>query len=172
MKKILIVVAASSSAVILNGCGEKEPNVPTTQTSPAWLLTSAPNSIADVADTKRNASEGDTVTVRGIIGGRVDALSEESALFVMVDAKVPNKCVEEDEHCSTPWDYCCAPVDEVRQNSATVQIVDDAGKPINIDLTSIGIHSLDTVVVVGTVGPRPTDDVLTIRATSIYRNGQ
>ena len=38
---------------------------------------------------------GRPVTVRGIIGGRKDALSEGSGVFVMMDDSVENACLSE-----------------------------------------------------------------------------
>lgn len=138
-------------------------------TTAEWKLASMPADAQGVKAVKDSAEEGDTVAVRGIIGGRMDALSKDSAFFVMVDSGVHNECVGEDEHCSTPWDYCCALPEEVNANSATVQLVDAEGNPLEFDLSGQGISPLDEVVVVGTVAARPTQEVLTIRATGLHR---
>jgi len=138
--------------------------------SPAWMLASAPADAVGVASAKGSAREGETVAVRGIIGGRKDALSTAGALFVMMDTGLDNPCVTaEDDHCPTPWDYCCTPPDQIMANSATVLLVDDAGKTLPLDLRTFGIEPLDEVVVVGTVAARPSADVLTIMATGIHR---
>jgi len=138
---------------------------------PAWLLTSAPAGAIDVSDAKSSASEGDDIVLRGIIGGRVDVLTEDSATFVIMDTGLENACVAEDDHCPTPWDYCCATADDLAANNATIQLVDDSGAPLDVNLVAAGLEPLDQVVVVGKVGPRPTGQVLTVRASGVHREG-
>ena len=50
-----------------------------------------------------------------------------------------------------------------------MQLVGADGRVLELDLTEHGFSLLDDVVVVGTVGPRPSDDILIIKATGIYR---
>jgi len=134
-----------------------------------WQLASMPADAQGVKAIKDTAAEGDIVTVRGIIGGRKDALGEDSAFFVMVDPGLENICISDDDHCATPWDYCCAVPEDVQANSATVQLVDEDGNPLEFDLSAQGVSPLDEVVVVGTVAARPTPQVLTIHATGLHR---
>ncbi|MFI4917175.1 MAG: hypothetical protein ACIAS6_11805, partial [Phycisphaerales bacterium JB060] len=141
-------------------------------TDAQWRLASMPADAQGVKSIKDTAAEGDTVTVRGIIGGRKDALSKDSAFFVMVDPALENICISEDDHCATPWDYCCAMPEDIQANSATVQLVDADGNPLEFDLSARGVSPLDEVVVVGTVAARPTPEVLTIRASGLHRVGQ
>ena len=171
------IAVASIVGLALGLVACKEEAAPTTtgttgSAAPAtanWRLASMPADAQGVKAVKDTAVEGDTVTVRGIIGGRKDALSADSAFFVMVDPDLENVCVGEDEHCATPWDYCCATPDDIQTNSATVQLVDAEGTPLELDLGSQGISPLDEVVVVGTVAARPSPQVLTIRATGLHR---
>lgn len=145
---------------------------PEDSTAPAaasWRLASMPEGPVGVRHAKENAAEGDTVAVRGIIGGRKDAIGAESAVFIMMDPNLENVCVSEDDHCATPWDYCCARPEDIQANSATVQLVGEDGQPLAINLTAQGISPLDEVVVVGTVAARPSPQVLTIRATGLHR---
>lgn len=159
----------------LVGCNEEAAPTTGDSTSSAapttanWQLASMPADPQGVKAIKDTAAEGDTVTVRGIIGGRKDALSTDSAFFVMVDPDLENICTSEDDHCATPWDYCCAMPDDIQANSATVQLVDADGNPLEFDLSGQGVSPLDEVVVVGTVAARPTPQVLTIRATGLHR---
>ena len=48
-----------------------------------------------VAEAKASAREGDRVAVRGVIGGRRDALSKDAGVFVMMDASIPS-CADEE----------------------------------------------------------------------------
>jgi hypothetical protein len=135
---------------------------------PAWILAEAPAQAESVADAKANAAEGGAIVVRGIIGGQRDVLGAASPVFRIVDASVHNECLSEDDHCPTPWDYCCVPREQLTAASATVQVVDAAGTPVQESLVSAGLSPLDEVVVVGTVGQRPSPEVLTIQATGIH----
>jgi len=138
-------------------------------TGPVWLLASNPGEAMSIADARAKATEGDTVTIRGIIGGRKDALSGEAGVFVLMDESVNNACVSSgDDHCGTPWDYCCASQEEIMANNASVQLVGEDGRTIAKNLREFGIEELDTVVIVGAVGARPTENVLTIRASKIF----
>ena len=166
-------------ALALAGCNENSSTTSTggssgaAPTSSAWRLASMPEGTVNVRQAKDTASEGDTVAIRGIIGGRKDALATDTATFVMIDEAVHNPCVaDEDDHCPTPWDYCCTPVEDRQANMATVQLVDENGAPMEFDLSAQGISPLDEVVVVGTVAARPSPQILTIRATGLHRVGQ
>ena len=174
------IAIASITGLALGLAACKEEAAPTTggttgssaPTTAEWKLASMPADAQGVKAVKDSAEEGDTVAVRGIIGGRTDALSKDSAFFVMVDPGLHNECVGEDDHCATPWDYCCAVPEDIQTNSATVQLVDAEGNPLEFDLSGQGISPLDEVVVVGTVAARPTPQVLTIRATGLHRVAQ
>ena len=163
-------------ALSLAGCGESSSSTSTGGSSSAaptsmdWKLASMPADAVSVSQAKGTASEGDTVAIRGIIGGRKDAMSAETAAFVVIDTGVQNPCVADgDDHCPTPWDYCCTPTEDVQANTATVQLVDADGVPMEFDLSAQGISPLDEVVVVGTVAARPSEQILTIRATGLHR---
>ncbi|MEQ9096087.1 MAG: hypothetical protein RIE32_07475 [Phycisphaerales bacterium] len=181
MKFTRTIAAASIAGLALGLVACKEESTSSTDgastssaapVSAEWRLASMPADAQGVKSIKDTAAEGDTVTVRGIIGGRKDALSKDSAFFVMVDPALENVCVSEDDHCDTPWDYCCAMPEDIQANSATVQLVDAEGNPLEFDLSGQGISPLDEVVVVGTVAARPTPQVLTIRATGLHRVAQ
>ncbi len=154
------------------GCGESKPTSTGTQapsTPPTWLLTAQPADALSVSDAKEQAAEGETIVVRGRIGGRKAPISADGPVFIIVDLSLPHCGENPDDKCPTPWDYCCEPKSELAAQSATVQIVDAAGNSV----APIGgsLKPLDEVIVVGAVGARPTEGVLTIRATGVYRVG-
>ncbi len=164
----LLAIAACSEAPPADDGATSQGNAATER--PAWLLASAPAEPRSVVDLKQTAKEGDRVVLRGIIGGRVDPMSTESAFFVVMDDGVDNPCVSDgDDHCPTPWDYCCTPPEVRKTSSATVRLVDETGAIRAIDLTDHGIEPLDTVTVIGIVGPRATTDILVIDAERIHR---
>lgn len=170
-----IATGLTLAAVTFTGCGRSESTATAEkgppETGPAWLLTAAPDSAVEIAAAKQSAAEGDQIVLRGRIGGRRDAMSADSATFVMMDTSIPSCADDPDETCPTPWDYCCEPKEVREANNATVQIVDATGAIVTTDLTSLGIDPLDEVVVVGTVAPRPTPGTLIVRATAIHRVG-
>lgn len=137
----------------------------------AWVLMAEPSDVRSVVDVKSGAAEGDHVVIRGRIGGRRDPLTAGSPVFTVMDLSVPHCGENPEDKCGTPWDYCCETPDTKKANAATVQIVGTDGQPILGDAASGGLKPLDEVVLVGTVGPRPTPDVLTILATGVYRVG-
>ena len=152
--------------VSLGGCGDSATPAGATGTDTSWLLASMPSGAIPVSEAKRTAREGDSVVVRGRIGGRRDPMSADIAVFVMMDPAIPHCKVDA---CKAPWDYCCETPESITTNSATVQLVGDTSKPITIDLTRHAINPLDEVVIVGTVGPRPTQEVFVIHASKLHR---
>lgn len=166
------------AAALTTAACDRQPT-PTTVAPPAannasaaaWQLATAPADARTIAEIKPTAQEGDTVTVRGRIGGRAQPLTADAPVFVMMDPAVPSCAENPEDNCPTPWDYCCEPRASITANSATVQLVDADGNPVNADLTAAGFAPLDEVIVVGTVAARPSPEVLTIRATAIHRVG-
>ncbi|MCA9288741.1 MAG: hypothetical protein KDA05_09170 [Phycisphaerales bacterium] len=176
----MLALVAAGAALALSACGpaapaNNSPNRGTNQSSnqgsasPAWILASMPEDARPVGEIKASAVEGDTVAIRGRIGGRLEPISAESAVFTIVDPAVPSCADMDEDHCDTPWDYCCEPQENLNANNATIQLVDAAGR-IMADTNPIaaGLDPLDEIVVVGTVGPRDNPTVLTIRATGVY----
>ncbi len=158
LSTLLIVIA-------VGGCGNSPtPGAPAT--TPTWLLAAMPTGAIPVAEAKQSAREGDQVVVRGRIGGRREPMNANVAVFVMIDPAIPHCKIGE---CKIPWDYCCETPESITTNSATVQLVGDNGKPMPIDLGRHALKPLDEIVVVGTVGPRPTAEVFVIRAEKIHR---
>jgi len=162
------------ATLLLTGCKETSTAELNTTTEPAaatWLLASAPEDAKSVSEAKASAKEGEQIVLRGRIGGRLEPLTEGSPVFTMMDLAVPACGTEPDDHCRTPWDYCCETPETITANSATVQIMDAHGHPISESPTARGLAALDEVIVVGTVAARPSENVLTIQATGIYRVG-
>ena len=159
LSTLLIVIA-------VGGCKDSSTSPGAPATTPTWLLAAMPSGAIPVAEAKQSAREGEQVVVRGRIGGRRDPMNTNVAVFVMIDPAIPH-C--EIGACKTPWDYCCETPESITSNSATVQLVGDTGKSMNIDLGKHALKPLDEIVVVGTVGPRPTAEVFVIHAQKIHR---
>lgn len=172
MYKATTFALAVSTLIMLSGCSES--TTPQAESSSsadqsatqAWILTSAPAGDVSVTEAKASAKEGDQIVIRGRIGGRHEPISAGSPVFTIVDLGLEYCGQSNDDKCGTPWDYCCETPGTIATNTATVQVQGDA-----IDLTGAGFEPLDEVVLIGTVGPRPSEQVLTITASGIYPVG-
>ena len=175
MNRTIATTTLLASLIAISGCSSNEseaPAQPETTTSaasqgPSWLLTSAPASAVSVVEAKANAKEGDQVVIVGRIGGRAAPIGADSPVFTIVDLELEYCGQNNDDACGTPWDYCCETPDTIASNSATVQVLGDG----MINPVAAGLEALDEVILVGTVGPRPNDQVFTIQATGVYRSG-
>jgi len=172
MNRIAPIVAFSTTLILLAGCNKASSEQPvetetttSAETQPhAWILTSAPEGAVSILEAKANAAEGDQIVIKGRIGGRHSPVSADSPVFTIVDLELVYCGQHSDEGCVTPWDYCCEKPETIASNSATVQIVGFD----SIDPLAAGLEPLDEVVIIGTVGQRPDDVVLTIQATGVY----
>jgi len=172
----LLAVLLTGGLIFTTGCGEDTSDGDAGADTRAGssdnvsvqsiLLTEAPEGAQSIAELKQSAKEGDEVVVQVVVGGSVHPFVDGRASVQVVDAGLQSKCLEESDPCPTPWDYCCQ-IDERNANGATIQIVDADGRVIEADLTK-SFATLSTLTVVGVVGPRPNNEVLTINATGIY----
>ena len=152
------------------GCGD---NASTSTTTPdagvtpaAWQLDAAPDGAVDIIAAKATAQAGDTIAIRGKIGGRMQPLSPASGLIVLMDDSVPSCADNPGDSCSTPWDYCCETPETLTAGGATVQVRDADGNPVA--LPEGALSELDELVVVGTVAPRANDQTLVLLASGVY----
>lgn len=135
-----------------------------------YVVTTEPADALPVGDARESAENDEQVTVVGLIGGSVEPFVDGLAAFTIVDPKVPY-CAA-DEGCPTPWDYCCTQ-DRVKDNIATVKVVDESGNPVADDARQLlGVKELSTVVVQGKA-QRDDEGNLTVAATKVFvRPGQ
>ncbi|QEG00354.1 hypothetical protein Mal15_44240 [Stieleria maiorica] len=159
--------------LIATGCGET--SEVTSQTSQnaadagaatsAYLAESEPAGAMPVGKARESIEDGQDVTLVGLIGGSSEPFVEGLAAFTVVDPKVPH-CAA-DEGCPTPWDYCCE-TDAVKDNIATVKVVDESGHPVAQDARAIlGVKELSTVVVSGKA-KRDDQGNLTVAANQVF----
>ena len=86
-----------------------------------WLA-AVPEGAQDVGAARAGAAEGETLTVRGLIGGSKKPFVEGLAAFQLIDPAL-SSC-DPAEGCRTPWDYCCTALDTITENTVTVEIRD------------------------------------------------
>src|SRR5262245_39878103 len=94
-------------AMVLAGCESKDDarasaNQPENLPS-SLLLTRAPDGAKDVRAVKASAKDGDTVVVRGVIGGRVDPIASNRAILTILDPSIPTCDKNSGDACKTPW---------------------------------------------------------------------
>lgn len=166
--KITHAVALFLLAAIIAGCGNSQT---TTRPSPTpdWIVAEAPTGDVGISHAKQHATEGENIVVKGRIGGRRDPINTDSATFILVDVAIPSCADNPGDNCPTPWDYCCEPSEIMLAGTATVQVVDETGHVRHVNLRSLGFAPLDTIIVTGTVGPRPNPQTLVIRANTIHK---
>lgn len=130
-----------------------------------YLFDSEPSGGIPVGEARKSIEDGQAVTLVGLIGGSSDPFVNGLAAFTIVDPKVPY-CAP-DEGCPTPWDYCCTQ-DQVKDNIATVKIVDEAGRPVEHSARDLlGVKELSTVVVQGKA-QRDEQGNMTIAASKVF----
>lgn len=102
-----------------------------------------------VLEARSSAKQGAELVVRG----RVKDFVGTAAAFVLIDESL-RACSDEgdpmEDSCTTPWDYCCIPSDELAAASAMVEFRDEQGV-IREPIAGLrGLDHLDTVIVRGT----------------------
>jgi hypothetical protein len=153
--------------VIAAGCNHSNETrtVNSTPSQSEYLTTSEPANAVPVGKARESVMDDQPVTLIGTIGGSPEPFVAGLAAFTIVDPKVPY-CPPE-EGCPTPWDYCCTQ-DQVKDNIATVKIVDKSGNPVESDARQLlGAKELSTVVVQGTA-QRDAEGNLTVAATKVF----
>jgi hypothetical protein len=134
------------------------------------LLAAAPAGAKPLPEVKKSAQKGDTVVFTARIGGRNEPFVKSRAVMVVIDPAIPS-CSDmgEEDHCPTPWDYCCEPPEAITAGTATVQFVGADGKPLAVDLQGQGgLAPLATVTVTGVVADKDDTGLFIVNATGIH----
>jgi len=134
----------SAALLLLCACDGAKPKAqvaPPHAAIPAALFAAADfaDGAAPIAQLKKTAKVGDTVVIRGRVGGSREPFVEGAASMTLVDPAQPIVCGPDDA-CRTKWDYCCEPNETLLPHLATVKAVDAAGLPIMASFK--GAHGL------------------------------
>lgn len=161
-------------SVVMLGCGESGTPSPdgdrgSSAVAPETdlFLSEAPEGAKSVVELKASAKEGDEVVMRVIVGGNMSPMVEGRMSMNVIDAELENPCMGEDDHCQTPWDYCCTPGEDKTANMATVQVVDADGRAVSAGWGD-KVGPLAVLTIKGVVGPRASAESLVVNATGIY----
>lgn len=157
------------SLVVLAACGGGG-ETPTDAPAPSSALPESfwrdapPADAVDVAQL-RGLKDGAAVVVRGEVQDFVGGL----ASFVLADHALKN-CTElgEDDHCKTPWDFCCEDPEAYKRGITAVEFREGAG-PVRAGVQGFhGIDHLTDVVVAGRLSIDEQGNLLVV-ADSISR---
>jgi len=146
MRMVLTTVLAAG---MLAGCND-EPTKPAGEAPPEGLvLTAEPADAKDIVAALAEAKDGDTVTVRGRVGGSKKPFVETRAVMGLVDMS-RKYCGQggTGDSCTEPWDYCCER--ELGKYMVSVQVNGADGKMLHKGLKGVGkVKELSEVVVKG-----------------------
>lgn len=169
--KTTITIALSVLFAGVLGCGQSPVATQTDETegsrstSTRYVAGSEPSGAIPVGEAREETKDEESVTLVGIIGGSSEPFVDGLAAFTIVDPKVPY-CAP-DEGCHTPWDYCCQQ-NQVKDNIATIKVVDEQGKPVAQDArTLLDVKELSTVVIEGTA-QRDDEGNLSVLAKQVF----
>lgn len=138
---------------------------PSPELEPLVVKGNAPASQIGVTMARESTEDGQDV----IVEGRLQEFVEGRAAFTIVDGSIP-PCGEDgmDDHCPTPWDYCCVAPARLAANKATVKLVGPQGNLLEGNLQGVNsIDNLSTVVVTGKVEKDESGN-LTIAADKVF----
>jgi hypothetical protein len=184
MKTVSALGVMAILLAVMVGCGSdttsRETKIKVTGTSDlsstapklpeGLVLTAAPAGAKDVGATKKEAKDGETVVIRGRVGGREsDVFTPGYASFYLGDMKLTPCNEKPGDACKTPWDFCCDDSDVITANLVNVEARGADGKPLKIDLKGVqGIDLLSILVVKGKAVKKENDPNVTIIAEGIY----
>lgn len=169
-RSVLSLAGLAAVSLGIVGCGNGAAPPATTATSDntesaVYVTKSEPAGAVAVGEARQSAKDKDEVVLVGRIGGSVEPFVDGLAAFTIVDPKVPY--CSDDEGCPTPWDYCCEQ-DQVKENIATIKVVDANGKPVAKDARELlGVKELNVVVVQGKA-QRDADGNLSVLADQVF----
>ena len=160
-------VVVSACLVGCSGSDESQSMSGSRQTSvdTRYVATYEPEGAVPVGEARTSVVDQEDLTMIGTIGGSSKPFVGGLAAFTVVDPSIP--CYPPEEGCPRPWDYCCKQ-DQVKDNIATVKVVDENGKPVISDARDLlGVKELSTVVVQGRA-LRDEQGNLTVEATKVF----
>lgn len=134
-----------------------------------FFLDTPPTPVSELKAAKNTAKTGDTVTIRGRIGGTKSPFVSGRAMFTLVDFALPTCDERPDDHCPTPWDYCCERRADITANAATILIPGPDGQPLRQELNGLrGLVPGAGLVVIGTVAAKDQKGNMVVHARSIH----
>ncbi len=98
-----------------------------------------------------------------LVEGRAKEFVNGLAAFTLIDRALKSCREMEGDTCTTPWDYCCEESDRIAENTITIEVRGEDGRPLRTSLK--GFHDLDHldhVIVRGEVERDASGNVIVI----------
>tara|TARA_Y100000589_G_scaffold312203_3_gene332338 strand:+ start:522 stop:1115 length:594 start_codon:yes stop_codon:yes gene_type:complete len=153
----------------------KKTAAPTAVTIPASSFTTKrPENVKDLIEVKKNAKTGDDVVFLARVGGKIKTFTDSHAIFVAADPSLIScELMGEEDHCTIPEDYCCEDPQKMKAGLATIQFVDDQGRPLKTTAMGAGgLEPLKYVVIDGTIRDMNDEGLFIVDAKSIWVGGK
>ena len=165
MRKLLTGIMVLTA--VAAGCGRApEEASQTTMPPPDAFASERPPGTPTPISEARALTPGTEVVLQGRVMGVQNPFVAGRAVFVLGDEAIIAAC---SDHCSTPWDACCDPV-EIRINgTVTIQLIDEDGKVLSQGLKGVnGLKELSRVTVTGKVAPTSYASAFIVNADILY----
>lgn len=156
------------SLLLLVGCGKPAQEVESEQVAvpPVFVEQPITGTPVSIPKARTQFKAGDEVVLTGLVMGVPAPFVEGRAVFVLGDDGSMAPCTD---GCSMPWDACCDSESARMAGTATIQVVDENGKPLRLGLKGInGLSELSRVTVAGTVAPNASAQAFIVNASAIH----
>ena len=136
----------------------------------ALLLPKAPEGPLTITEARKKPTPGTKIIVSGKVMGNRNPIIQSRALLTLGDPDRLDSCdLIPGDDCPTPWDVCCSDPDVVRASIATIQVIDENGKPVKSGLRGLGgLQELSNLIVVGEVAKESNAENFLVNATGIH----
>ncbi len=174
------LILTSIITCILIGCSEINDNNsnthdPINKLPESFFTTERPTNVKDLAEVKKIAKKGEKVTFLARIGGRKNASFVPTLAMMIVADPALKSCevMSEEEHCSTPEDYCCENRELLQAGLGTIRFMQDATEayPFSIE-GDHGLELLKYVVIEGSIHDINNNGLFIVDASTVWVGGK
>jgi hypothetical protein len=155
--------------LLLAACGGGEPaGQPATSKLPeTFFLAAEPPAAESVVAVRERAKTGEDVVLVGKVKDFTDGLAAITVADLALKSCEDMKEQKGEDHCETPWDYCCEDPAALKRGLATVEFR-DGDRPLPTSVR--GFHGVDHLTTVVIRGRAVRDDAgnLLVVATGIH----
>lgn len=173
MRRLASQSLALTVLLILSACGgnpgpASAPAAPQASLPSELFVSEAPQGALNVIDAKKAFQPGETILIRGRIGGSQPFVKGRASM-TLYDVALPPCNANPTDTCPTPWDYCCETKESRIAHAASVQVLGPDGKALATGLE--GAHDLaplDILIVKGVVDKSSQGANLIVNAQQIF----
>ncbi|NWK54265.1 hypothetical protein HW115_01475 [Verrucomicrobiaceae bacterium N1E253] len=175
MKTSILILTSALSIFIFSSCNEKQSESVKNAGEPskalqAIVLKEAPADALSIAEARKDPTPGKSVVLRGKVMGNLSPIVSGRAMVLIGDPDKLTSCdLKNCSDCQTPWDVCCDDLDDRKNYTVTVQVLDTDGKLLKEGLRGVqGLKELSEIVVEGEISEGSNTDNFLVNATGIY----